>query len=387
MSVVIVLALLVFGREVAQRVALFRLLNIPGSFVGGIVGSIAFLIARNAGLTPPVISEDVRDILLVLFFVSAGVGTQVSSWIAAGRPLLILSVLTLLLMVFQNLLGILMAKALAVNPAYGVLTGSVALVGGLGSAVAWGAEFGAKGVPRATEIAVLAATVGMVIGTFVGGPYVSWAVRHAKLDVRPRGAVDQEAPEPAVAFSEKHLMVVLFLFALSVLAGDLLRDWLRAFGLITPRFLTAMLAGVAISALADLGRIEIYRGLADRCGEVCLSLFIVMALCAIDLSTLAQVAGPLALLAVVQTVATVAYAHFAVFRLMGRDFEAATTAGGVIGFGLSSFAVAMATVKQVQRNYGPAPRSFLLTTLVGGAVSNVANALVIMGFYQALVGG
>jgi ESS family glutamate:Na+ symporter len=115
-------------------------------------------------------------------------------------------------------------------------------------------------------------------------------------------------------------------------------------------------------------------------------LFIVMALAGIDLRLLGQIAGPMALMAVAQTLGTLLFAHFLVFRFMGQDFEAATTAGGVIGFGLSSFAVAMATVKQVERNYGPAPQSFLLTTLVGGAVSNVANALVIMAFYQWLVG-
>ena len=94
----------------------------------------------------------------------------------------------------------------------------------------------------------------------------------------------------------------------------------------------------------------------------------------------------MAVMALAQTAATLLFAHFLVFRLMGRDFEAATTAGGVIGFGLSSFAVAMATVKQVERNYGPAPQSELLTTLVGGAVSNLTNALIIMAFYQWLVG-
>ena len=67
-------------------------------------------------------------------------------------------------MLFQNLLGIGVAAALGVNHSYGVLAGSVAFVGGLGSAVAWGAEFAEKGVRAATEVAVIAATVGMTVG-------------------------------------------------------------------------------------------------------------------------------------------------------------------------------------------------------------------------------
>jgi ESS family glutamate:Na+ symporter len=290
-------------------------------------------------------------------------------------------------MVFQNVIGLGVAAVLGADPSYGVLSGSVAFAGGLGSAVAWGAEFGAKGVRAATEVAVIAATVGMTVGTFVGGPYVSWLIRSKGLTV-PRGSTKDttELPQAEVVLIEKQLIVALFFFALSVFAGDLLRDALRTFGLITPRFLTAMMAGLAISALADLRDVEIRRPLIDRCGDICLSLFIVMALAGIDLRLLGRIAGPMALMAAAQTVGTLLFAHFLVFRFMGRNFEAATTAGGVIGFGLSSFAVAMATVKQIERNYGPAPQSFLLTTLVGGAVSNVANALVIMAFYQWLVG-
>ena len=189
-----------------------------------------------------------------------------------------------------------------------------------------------------------------------------------------------------MALVEKQLMVVLFLFALSIFLGDVLRDALHAAGMVTPRFLTAMIVGLAISTVADIARIDISRPLVNRCGDICLSLFIVMALCGIDLRTLGQIAGSMAVMAAVQTLATLMFAHFVVFRLMGRDFEAAATAGGTIGFALSSFAVAMATVKQIERNYGPAPQAVLLTTLVGGAVSNLANALIIMVFYQWLVG-
>jgi ESS family glutamate:Na+ symporter len=151
---------------------------------------------------------------------------------------------------------------------------------------------------------------------------------------------------------------------MSIALGDLLREALRSMGLVTPRFLTAMFVGLAISTLSDVRRIDIRRPLVERCGDICLSLFIVMALSGLDLRTLGKVAAPMAVMVIVQTVAALLFAHFVVFRLMGRDFEAATTAGGVIGVGLSSFAVAMATVKQVERNYGPAPQSVLLTTLV-----------------------
>jgi glutamate:Na+ symporter, ESS family len=386
-SAAVVLFLLVAGNAVAARSSWLRALNIPGSFVGGAAGSLLLLALGSFALPRFAVSEELRDLLLVLFFVSAGLSTTVKSWISAGKPLLVLSLLCFLLMIVQNVIGIGVASMLGVSTAYGVLSGSVAFAGGLGSAVAWGAEFGAKGVRNATEVAVIAATVGMAVGTFVGGPYVSWVIRHKKLRAsRGTGGEAAVTPEAAVPLVEKKLMIALLLFALAVVGGDLLRDALRTYGVIMPRFLTAMLVGVAISAIADAGRLPMDRALIEGCGDVCLSIFIVMALCGIDLQSLGKIAGPMAVMAVAQTIGTVLFAHFLVFWPMGRNFEAAATAGGVIGFGLSSFAVAMATVKQVERNFGPAPQAELLTTLVGGAVSNLANALVILAFYQWMVG-
>ena len=382
----VVLLLLVAGNEIARRATWLRRVNVPGSFVGGLAGSLLLLGLNAMGLPAFGVSEELRDVLLIVFFVSAGLGTPVASWLSAGRPLVVLSILVSLMMVLQNVIGIGVVTMLGAAPSYGVLAGSVALAGGLGSAVAWGAEFAAKGVRAATEVAVIAATLGMILGTFVGGPYIAWVMRRKKLSA-PRTSMGkgEELTSAEIPFVEKQIIVVLFLFAMSIALGDLLREALRSFGLVTPRFLTAMFVGLAISTLSDVRHVDLQRPLVERCGDICLSLFIVMALSGLDLRTLGQVAAPMAVMVIVQTVATLLFAHFVVFRLMGRDFEAATTAGGVIGVGLSSFAVAMATVKQVERNYGPAPQSVLLTTLVGGAVASLANALIIMAFYQWLV--
>ena len=389
-SVAVVLLLLAAGNAIAAHSSWLRTLNIPGSFVAGAAGSVLLLALGSWDLPRFTVSEELRDVLLVLFFISAGLGTTFNSWISAGTSLLVLSFFCALMMLSQNVIGMGVAAVLGAPTALGVLSGSIAFAGGLGSAVAWGAEFGAKGIRNATEVAVIAATVGMTVGTFVGGPYVSWVIKRKKLAI-PRASggepgVSAEQPEAVVPLIEKQLIVTFLLFALAGVTGDLLRDALRAYGFITPRFLTAMLAGVAISIIADLARLPIARDLIERTGDVCLSLFIVMALCGIDLSTLGRIAGPMAIMAAAQTIGVVLFAHFLVFRAMGRNYEAATTAGGFIGFGLSSFAVAMATVKQVERNFGPAPQAVMLTTLVGGAVSNLVNALVAMAFYQWLVG-
>ena len=203
--------------------------------------------------------------LLVLFFISAGLGTRLTSWFSAGKPLLLLSVLCVLLMICQNLIGMGVASVLGVRTELGVLSGSIAFAGGLGSAVAWGSEFAAKGVQNATEVAVIAATVGMTVGTFVGGPYVSWVIKTRKL-AKPRGteAAATGTSAAVVPLVDKQLIVVFLLFALAGVAGDWLRDGLRAYGVITPRFLTAMLAGIVISIIADVTRLPLARDVIER---------------------------------------------------------------------------------------------------------------------------
>lgn len=67
---------------------------------------------------------------------------------------------------------------------------------------------------------------------------------------------------------------------------------------------------------------------------------------------------------------------------MGRDYEAAVIAGATVGYGVSSFAVAMATIKVTVKQHGPAPKAALLLPLAGAAVVDLSNNLIISGLFQ-----
>jgi Na+/glutamate symporter len=216
----------------------------------------------------------------------------VASWLRAGRPLVVLSILVSLMMVFQNVIGIGVVTVLGAAPSYGVLAGSVALSGGLGSAVAWGAEFAAKGVRAATEVAVIAATLGMIIGTFVGGPYITWVIRRKKLSA-PRTSMGNgdERTSADPPFVEKQIILVLLLFALSIGSAiscerhSVASDWSRHDSS------RRCSSGSPSRRSRTCGISHVPRPLVERFGDICLSLFIVMALSGLDLRTLGQVAG------------------------------------------------------------------------------------------------
>jgi ESS family glutamate:Na+ symporter len=228
----------------------------------------------------------------------------------------------------------------------------------------------------------------VVAGALVAGPVTGWIVRRHRLN----SALE---PDPAISFAEppaqasrpqdggsylESLLGSVFVIALAVYLGERLNTVARDAGLLLPGFLSAMIAGVVLTNLADLFKFRLEFKPIETGGAVALQLFLVTALMATPLISVAQIIVPLAINVVIQVGVTVAIAYFLLFRLLGKDYEAAVTAGGFLGFGLSSMPVAMATMDEVAKRYGPAPKAFLLITLAGSFFVDLANAIVAKGF-------
>jgi len=240
------------------------------------------------------------------------------------------------------------------------------------------------GLVHAPEIAVGAATLAVVVGAIVSGPVTGWLIRHRKLH-GPTGETPASwvAPEPATAAPAPPIatiMLVLLLIVAAVLAGDAANQWARGAGLVLPGFLTAMLAGVAITNAADAIGAKIDFAPIERGGEIALQAFLVMYLMSLKLWTLGAAIGPLLANVAIQVLVTVAIGVLLLFRWLGRDYDAAVTTGGFLGFGLSSMPVAMATMDSVALRYGPSPKAFLLIALAGSFFVDLANAVIVKGF-------
>ena len=68
-----------------------------------------------------------------------------------------------------------------------------------------------------------------------------------------------------------------------------------------------------------------------------------------------------------------------VFRVMGKDYEAAVMAGGFCGFMLGTTANAMACMGELTNKNGPAPRAFIVVPLVGAFLIDFTNSIIITG--------
>ena len=378
------LTALVIANFIVRRVPLLARLNVPNPVLGGVmVAMIAALLHQFAHVSIE-FAGDLTNFLLLVFFTTVGLSAKFSSLKKGGRPLVILCAVTVLLLISQNIVGIAVASAVGGHPYYGLLGGSISFVGGPGTAAAWAKEAQAIGLDRAPEIAVGAATLAVIVGAMVAGPITGWLIRRHSLHGAPgRAPASWAVPEvaaPAPAPSIESVMLVLLLIICAVLAGDSANRWAKDAGMIFPGFLTAMLAGAAITNAADAIGAKIDFFPLERGGEIALRAFLVMYLMSLKLWVLGAAIGPLLANVAIQVTITSLIGVLVLFRWLGRDYDAAVTVGGFLGFGLSSMPVAMATMDSVALRYGPSPKAFLLIALAGSFFVDLANAFIVKGF-------
>src|SRR5688572_2829955 len=375
---------IVLASAIVRRVPVLARLNIPVAVVGGVLVAVVVAILHQYGGISVQFASEFTNFLLLFFFTTVGLSAKFSALKAGGRPLVILCAATIILLVAQNVVGILVAASVGAHPFYGLLIGSISFVGGPGTAAAWANEGRSMGLANAPEVAVGAATLAVIVGAIVSGPIIGWLIERRKLRAATGESsttrIAPEAKQPVPAPPIAAVMVALLLVVAAILAGDELNAWARGAGVVLPGFLTAMLIGVAITNLGDAIGARLDFKAIERGGEIALQAFLVMYLMSLKLWTLGAAIGPLLANVVVQVLLTVLIGVLLLFRWLGRDYDAAVTVGGFLGFGLSSMPVAMATMDSVASRYGPSPKALLLIALAGSFFVDLANAFIVKAF-------
>jgi ESS family glutamate:Na+ symporter len=386
-TLIIGVASLLLGRYIRRSIPVLKRIDVPDAVVGASIVAVLCLLAEVLAGIKIVFGSQLRDILLLVFFTTIGLSAKLGALRNGGRPLFVLCAVTVLLLVLQNVAGIGVAMAWGAHPAYGLLAGSLSFVGGPGTALAWAKEMSAAGLQNAELVGVGSATLAVIAGALVAGPVAGWIVARHKLAGQPTGegqvpfAPPVAAAAPADPASMESLLGSVLVIALSVYVGEQINVVAGHAGLLLPGFLSAMLAGVLITNLADAFNKRLDFAPIEKGGEFALHAFLAIALMQVNLASVAAIIVPLAINIVVQIALTIAVAYFVLFRLLGRDYDAAVATGGFLGFGIASMPVAMATMDEIGRRYGPSPKAFLLITLAGSFFVDLANALVAKAFF------
>jgi ESS family glutamate:Na+ symporter len=385
-TLIIAIIALFIGGWVRRTIPALSKLDIPNAVVGAAIVATLVLLGQIWLDIDVSFGSRIRDALLLVFFTSIGLSAKLHALKAGGKPLVILCLVTVIALVAQNIGGATLAVLWGAHPAFGVLIGSLSFVGGPGTAMAWASQLEAEGLANAGLVGVGASTLAIVSGALVAGPVTGWIIRRHKLHgtAKPSEVTFAIPDETVAAGSEtstiESLLASVLVIATAVFLGEKINEVGRVAGIVLPGFLSAMIAGVVITNLADLFRFKLDFVPIERGGAVALQLFLVTALMATPLISVAQIILPLALNVAIQIGVTVGVAYFLLFRLLGRDYDAAVTVGGFLGFGLASMPVAMGTMDEVAKRYGPSPKAFLLITLAGSFFVDLANAFIAKGF-------
>jgi glutamate:Na+ symporter, ESS family len=385
------------GYGIKRRVVLLDRYNIPAAVVGGLLVALASLILRQTGTLALEFDTLLQTPLMIAFFTTIGFGASVSLLRVGGRLVFIFLAVSTVVAILQNVLGLVLAAPLGEHPLLGVLAGSVTLTGGPATGLAFAPEFEKAGVPAAATAAVAAAMVGIVSGGLLGGPVGtvllnrqrtrgSAGASHNPSSATAENIVEAQMPEAAATppkgeDAEAYVLlknIALILVAMAL--GGLLSAWLSRY-ITLPAYIGAMIVAAIIRNLDDVtGWFGPSQRTIDDLGTIVLSLFLAMALMTLRLWQLAGLAVPLAVILVAQVLMIGIIAVVVIYRIVGRDYEAAVMASGFCGFMLGTTANAMANMEAITARYGAAPKAFLVVPMVGAFFIDFTNALIITTF-------
>ncbi len=388
------LAALVYfaGIQLRKRIRWLDRLNIPSAVVGGLLFTALVLAFREADISVQ-LDTSLQTFLSVAFFTSIGMGASLALLRIGGLQVLVFLLFATAFCFVQNFVGIAIALGFDENPLLGVMAGSVTLVGGPATGLAFAPLFEDAGLRGAAPLALTAATVGIVCGGLAGGPVGTRLIRRFGLSGKQGSKEELRAelesrPETIVVDVEREDTPLIANFAVLALAmwlGSIVSAEIEALGVTLPAYIGAMIVASVLRNVDDkTAWLRIDQRTMEFMGNLALNLFLVVALMNLKLWELAGLALPLFAILVAQVIVVVIFAFTASFRLMGRDYDSAVMSSGFIGFVLGTTANAVANMRALVERYGPAPRAFLVVPLVGAFFIDFTNAIIITFFVNWL---
>lgn len=377
-SVLIAVLVLLLGTLINRRVAFLSRYNIPDPITGGVLFAAVAAVAVALFDFRVVIDAAIKPVLLLMFFAGVGMGADLRALKQGGKALVIFLIVLFPYIAVQNTVGVAMATAMDLHPIFGLVGGSITLVGGHGTGAAYAERFAEiNNLQSVMELSMTVATIGLIVGGIIAGPVAQYLISRYRLR-------SQSEDEASVA-AEAHGFPITTVAAVGALGGILVAvvvgRWLASLfsgqAITIPGFLWCMLTGIVIRNLLPLTGVRFDDRPAELISNVSLSLFLVMTMMALDLVDVALSAGPFIAIIAMQVVFIVLYVVLVCFRFMGRDYEAAVLSAAFIGFNMGSTATAMANMQAITAKHGPAPKSFVVAPLAGAFFVDIMNAFVL----------
>jgi ESS family glutamate:Na+ symporter len=404
---------LIVGMVLTRKVAFLQKFCVPSPVSGGIIFSLLTLVLYGWFDVEVSFDGTLKDVFMLAFFTSVGFQSDLKVLKQGGRLLMIMLVLLAVMITLQDLMPQGVARLMGVDPLIGIAAGSVSMTGGHGTAAGFARVLEELGLQGAGTIGMSAATFGLIAGSMIGGPLAERIIR-TKLTHEQMQPKDDEI-DPAMAgiesdeasptgrakristneqefqqYAKASYCIIL------IMGGGTILSWLLAkTGITFPTYFGALILAAIVRntigfvSYKDDGKWENAEKLLDMerivsVGNICLSLFLGMAMISLKLWELQSLALPLIVILVSQVLMMALFAYYVAFPLLGRDYDAAVLCAGICGFGLGATPNAMANMSAVCYKYRYTVKPFLIVPIIGAMFADLINTGIITFFLNIL---
>ena len=382
-TLAVAIVMLYVGTFLKRRIEFLETFCIPSPVIGGLLFAIVSCICYTSGIVAFAFDETLKNVCMVAFFTSVGFQANVKILKSGGVALLIFLGCVCALIICQNFLAVALSKVLDISPFIGLCTGSISMVGGHGTAGAFGPVLEDLGLVGATTLCTAAATFGLVAGSLMGGPLGRRLILGKDL---LKTAV-QADETPLVEEERKHVRSVsmyapaAYQLGIAMGVGTVVSMLLSKTGMTFPVYIGAMIVAAIMRNWSEFtGHFTVHIGEINDIGGICLSIFLGIAMITLKLWQLAELALPLVVLLVGQTVLMFIFAYFIVFNVLGHDYDAAILSAGTCGFGMGATPNAMANMQVLTGKFAPSVKAYILVPIVGSMFADFINSLTITFF-------
>ena len=406
------LALLV-GMILTRKVAFLQKFCVPSPVSGGIIFSLITLILYGWFDIEVSFDGTLKDVFMLSFFTSVGFQSDLKVIRQGGKLLIIMLVLLVVIIAMQNIMPLGITRLMGVDPLIGMAAGSISMTGGHGTAGGFASVLEGLGLQGAGTIGMAAATFGLISGSMIGGPLAERIIRkkltHEQMqpqdeDIDPAMAgIESDEASPTgrtkrISTNEQEFQqyAKASYCIILVMGGGTLLSWLFAkTGVTFPTYFGALILAAIVRntigfvSYKDEGKWEKAEKLLDMeriisVGNICLSLFLGMAMISLKLWELQSLALPLIVILASQVLLMALFAYFLAFPLLGRDYDAAVLCAGLCGFGLGATPNAMANMSAVCYKYRYTVKPFLIVPIIGAMFADLINTGMITLFLNFL---
>ena len=404
---------LIVGMVLTRKVGFLQRFCVPSPVSGGIIFSLLTLALYGWGHIEVSFDGTLKDVFMLAFFTCVGFQSDLKVIKQGGKLLVIMLALLIVIIAMQNLIPMGIVKVMDVNPLIGMAAGSISMTGGHGTAGGFANVLESMGLHGAGTIGMAAATFGLIAGSMIGGPLAERIIRRKlsheqvqlqdeEIDPAMAGIESDEASpagrEKRVSTNEQEFQQyakATYCILLVMGAGTIMSWLLKKTGVTFPTYFGALILAAIVRntigfvSYKDNGK----RVKADKLldmerivsvGNICLSLFLGMAMISLKLWELQSLALPLIIILVSQVAMMDFFAYFIAFPLLGRNYDAAVLCAGICGFGLGATPNAMANMSAVCYKYRYTVKPFLIVPIIGAMFADLINTGMITLFLNLL---